>query len=58
MQIKYKDEVKTLMVDKTEKYGAFLFALKSPRNTISHHFSLNYNLGMTLCNHFNPSYLE
>ena len=41
MQIKYKDEVKKLMVDKTEEYVAFQLPLKFSRNIISHHFSLN-----------------
>lgn len=41
MQGKYKDEVKKLIVDETEEYIAFQFALKFPRNILSHHFSLN-----------------
>ena len=41
MQIKYKDEVKKLMVDTAKEYTTFQLALKFPRSIISHHFSLN-----------------
>lgn len=58
MQIKREDEVKKLVVEGAEEYVAFQFALKFPRNILAHHLSLNENLRMTLCNHFNPSYPE
>lgn len=41
MQIKREDEVKKLVVEGAEEYVAFQFALKFPRNILTHHLSLN-----------------